>query len=180
MSIEHSTGQSERDDPKNAAFRYQLEFLKLEFDAINKAIARIDDTTAKVKNWTMVAWAGGVALSLGHSELKRYILLTAIIPIPFYYVDAWWRRIQRSFIFRVNKISEFLNGECLQKSFHHQRLMIDFRVLDPRAKQHANTVEYELFTSVWRTMRFRELSVFYVGLALISAALWLSAVWLRW
>ena len=179
MSAPHLPDHLGKENSTGKSFNYQLEFLKLEFDSINKTIARIDDIAGKVKNWAIVTWAGGIALSLGHKELTKYILLTGIVPILFYYVDAWWRRIQRSFIFRVNKISEFLNDQRLLQSFEQQRL-IDFRLLDVRSKHHANTKEYQVFTSVWRTRRFRELSVFYVGLTLISVGLWISVTYLHW
>src|SRR6185369_103858 len=108
-------------DP-NDSFQYQLEFLKLEFDTINKSIERIDGMTQTIKNWAVGAWAGSIAL-LFNAKRPDLIGLTAVLPLVFWFVDAWWRRIQRSFIFRSNKISEFLNGNQLQESFRERRLV---------------------------------------------------------
>jgi uncharacterized membrane protein len=64
---------------KDEAFNYQMEFLKLEFQAINEVIGRIDETAAKVKNWAVVTWAGSMALALGRTnDLKKYLWITAV------------------------------------------------------------------------------------------------------
>ena len=158
-------------EDRDEAFAYQLDFLKLEFGQINDAIGRIDETTAKIKNWAIVTWAGSVGLVLGQSQLHPMLWLTSILPLLFLFVDAWWRRIQRSFIFRVQTISQFLNGPALRESFK-QRHLVGFVVLDPRARHLSKSKEYREFTSVFRTIRFREVAVFYIGLSLLSLVLW--------
>ncbi len=157
------------------ALEYQLEFLKLEFQSINESIGRIDETTGKVKNWAIITWAGGIAVGLGRPELSHYLWLTGTLPLLFFFVDAWWRRIQRSFIFRNRVISDFLNGPMLMESFRQQGV-VGLRLLDPRAKALQDTAEYKDFTSIWRTMRFREVAAFYVGLSLMSVAVWAAVV----
>ncbi len=146
---------------------YQLEFLKLEFDSINDAISRIDETTQGTKNWAVIVWAGSLGISLGNLELRHYAGLTAMIPLLFWFIDGQWRRIQRSFIFRIQRISEFLNGPHLKESFVNQKL-VGLEVLDPRGRKHRNTKEYKRFTSIIRTLRFREVGPFYLGLFAIS------------
>ncbi len=146
---------------------YQLEFLKLEFDSINDAIGRLDITTQGTKNWAVFVWAGSLGISLGNPELRPFVGLTAMIPLLFWYIDGRWRRIQRSFIFRIQKISEFLNGSHLKESFDKQKL-VGLEVLDPRAQKHKNTEEYKRFTSLIRTLRFKEVGPFYLGLFAIS------------
>ncbi len=64
-----TTGVAPALDARDEAFAYQLEFLKLEFGHINDAIGRIDETTAKVKDWAIVTWAGSVGLVLGQQQL---------------------------------------------------------------------------------------------------------------
>jgi len=153
------------------AFVYQLDFLKLEFAANNVTIGRIDEITSKLKNWAILTWAGSITLTLGHLELRKYLGVTAVLPLPFFFVESWMRRIQRSFIFRINKISDFLNDGRLQRSFQERKL-VDFRVVDPRATQHRATHEYKRFTTLWGTMAFREVAAFYLGLSLLSIVIW--------
>lgn len=160
---------------QSESFNYQLEFLKLEFNSINQSIERIDQITQTTKNWAVLTWAGSIALAIGQGDLRRYILLTAVLPMLFWLIDAHWRRIQRSFIYRVQMISDFLNDSRLVESFQ-QRKLIDFTVLDPRGRQYKNTQEYKSFTRVIGTMWFREVAIFYSGLATISVALWLFFV----
>jgi hypothetical protein len=171
MAKSGTTGNTPPPDDRDEAFAYQLDFLKLEFGHINDAIGRLDETTAKVKNWAIVTWAGSVGLVLGQAQLHPMLWLTSILPLLFLFVDAWWRRIQRSFIFRSQTISQFLNGPALRESFK-QRQLIGFVVLDPRAQQLSKSKEYRAFTSVFRTMRFKEVAVFYIGLSLVSLVLW--------
>jgi hypothetical protein len=154
-------------DDDSPVLKCQLDFLKLEFEAINKAIERLDETTQATKNWAVVLWAGSLGVALGKPEMHPYIPITAALPLLFWFIDAQWRRIQRSFIFRSHRISDFLNGPALTKSIENGRLT-DFIVLDLRAGSLRNTPEYRDFTSIRRTCRFKEVGPFYVGLALIS------------
>lgn len=157
-------------DPRSQSFNYQLEFLKLEYGAINEIIKRIDEMTQKNKDWAVLIWAGSISLIISQENLRRYILLTAVLPLLFWFLDAWWRRIQRTCIFRIQKISEFLNGDNLVESFQQKKL-VNFHVLDPRGQQYRNTPEYKDFIGILRTMRFKEVGVFYLGLVFISTAL---------
>ena len=160
--------QGQNTSPDNdPALKYQLEFLKLEFGVINESIGRIDATTQGTKNWAVIIWAGSLGIALGKTELRPYIPLTAILPLLFWYIDAQWRRIQRSFIFRIRRISEFLNGPGLAQAVSTGRLT-DFTVLDPRATKDRDTDEYRNFTSIRRTLRFKEVGPFYLGLVGIS------------
>jgi hypothetical protein len=171
MAKPETTGTAPAPDARDDAFAYQLDFLKLEFEHVTEAIGRIDDTTAKVKNWAIVTWVGSVGLVLGQPQFHPILWFTGVVPLLFFFVDAWWRSIQRSFIFRVQVISTFLNGDHLRESFRHRQLK-GFVVLDPRAQQMAKSPEYRAFTSVFRTLRFKEVAAFYLGLSLVSFVLW--------
>src|SRR5438128_668129 len=109
-----TNGDQPRRDRRS--LEYQLDFLKLEFNAINEAIRRIDQTTQGTKNWAIGVWAGSMGLSLAHADLRNYVPLTAIVPLMFWFIDAYWRHIQRTMIFRIQLISEFLNGPDLSRS----------------------------------------------------------------
>ena len=86
-------------EAREKSFNCQMEFLKLELESINTITGRIDGITQTIKNWCVVIWAGSIALLLAQGQ-KHLIFFTAIVPVLFWFVDAWWRRIQRSFIFR--------------------------------------------------------------------------------
>ena len=149
---------------------YQLEMLKLEIETINGIVDRIDGITQTTKNWAVVTWAGGLGLALQHQELRRFVILTAALPLLFWYIDAVWRRLQARSTYRIAKIREFLNDERLSRSFSLGRLC-DFSVLDPVGTQYKGTAEYEQHVRLGRTLRYREIRVFYLVPALLSAAL---------
>src|ERR1700730_16809976 len=136
-------------DPQARAFAYQLEFLKLEFGSINEIIKRIDEMTQRNKDWAVLIWTGSISLAISQPSLRRYVWLTAVLPLLFWFLDAWWRRIQRSCIFRIQKISEFLNGPDLVLSFQQQRL-VDFHLLDPRSRRYRETEEFKDFVGMLR------------------------------
>ena len=151
------------------SFKYQLDCLKIEIELIDRAIARFDQITQTTKNWAVVTWTGSIALVLGRAELRKYIIFTAVLPLLFWFIDAWWRLLQKRSILRQQKISEFLNDGRLSKSFKQQRL-IEFTVLDPVGRQYLGTQEYRSATRVGRTLLYTEISLFYGGLAFISLA----------
>jgi uncharacterized membrane protein len=154
--------------PQERAFRYQLKTLTLEIELINKTIARFDEHTRATRNWAIVTWAGSIAVCLGSKELRPYIIITVALPILFWLIDARWTALLRAFLYRQNKISEFLNDSRFCQSFERNQL-VDFKLLDPRGRQYKGTAEYEQYVSFRRVMtKYAEVSVFYFGLTLIS------------
>ena len=140
--------------------QYQLEILKLEIDTINGSIRQMDAMTEKIKNWAIVTWAAATGATITTANLNRYIAFTAAIPLAFWFVDAWYRRIQRRFIWRTGQISAFLNDGRLARSFAQQEI-IDFVLFDPASRSSKGQEDYEDFISVRRTMRFGSLYLFY-------------------
>jgi hypothetical protein len=160
-------GNAEKQDKD--AFQFQLDFLKIEVEIIDKAIARLDEITQTTKNWAILIWSGSMAVALGQADLQPYIIYTAVIPLLFWTVDARWRFYLRGFIFRDDKIAEFLNGENLQESFK-QRKIIGMSLFDPRGFQYRKTKEYKEKVNMWRSLKYPEVSTFYLGMSLMSLA----------
>jgi hypothetical protein len=163
-------------DETSPSLTYQLDLLKLEIETINAIIGRHDEITQTTKNWAVVTWAGGVGLCLQHQDLRVYLILTAIIPLLFWFIDAQWRRLQARSTFRVQKIREFLNDDRLTKSFAAGRLY-DFVLFDPVGTQYRNTSEYRDRVSLKRTLRYAEVKVFYSVPMLISIVLGIYFLW---
>src|ERR1043165_10217661 len=72
---------------------FQQEILKQEIEIIDKTIARIDQIQQSMKNWCITIWGGSLYLVvqyLGKSYLL--VLLTAIIPLLFGFIDVVWKR----------------------------------------------------------------------------------------
>lgn len=176
----HSVKQPEHEttNPEIEALQYQLEFLKMEVETINEVVGRIDEITQTTKNWSVITWAGGIALGLGEPTLRPYIAFTAILPMLFWYIDAHWRSLQRRSTFRIARISEFLNSEELIESYKQKKL-IGFTVLDPTGRQYRKDKEYKNFYSIRRTLGFPEVRSFYASLVLISLGLGLFFAFLR-
>ncbi len=152
-------------------FDYQLEFLKKEYDTLNQAIGRMDEATHATKNWTMLIWAGSVSFAMTQDHnLRNYVIFTAIIPLAFWFIDAWWRRIQRQMIFRVNEISSFINGENLSHSFAEKK-MVGIKLLDLRSKNSETQKVRDAFASLKRTMWFKTVYIYYLTMILASVTM---------
>ncbi len=98
----------------------------------------------------------------------------------FWIIDAFWRHLQRRSGFRFLQITEFLNNGDLQKSFQENRL-INFIVMDPVGTQykHKNEnkqeKEYDNYCSLWRTLWYPEIVIFYFGFSVISLIIWVCS-----
>ena len=87
-------------------------------------------------------------------------MLTAVLPLVFWYTDALWRRLQRRSTLRSAKIREFLNSKALQESFA-SRSLVGFVVHDPIGWQYRGSEEYRDWVSMRRTLQYREIAGFY-------------------
>ena len=162
--------KEKKSDAEEQALAYQLHLLEGEIENINTTIARMDEMAQASKNWAISIWTGSIAIMLSQSELREYILVSAIPPFLFWYLDAYFRRLQTRSIYRTQKIREFLNSTKLSKSFQENKL-VDFIILDPTGTQYKGEEEYEKLVSMKRTMKFREVRSFYITLILISLGL---------
>lgn len=149
-------------DPKRV-FDYQLELLKEELAHINGAIRQHDEMTKSIKNWAILTWTATLGVSLKEDSLRPFVAVTAIIPIVFWIVDATFRRIQRSFIIRIEEISAFVNSEKFTVAAK-DRTSINFDLLVMRRKNRA------FKNTLLGTMLFRSVAIFYIGLATCSVA----------
>jgi hypothetical protein len=151
-------------------FEYQLSLIKIEMEMIERTIARMDEITQSIKNWAIVTWAGSVAVLLREPTLRKFIILTIVLPIMFWYSDAIWRQLQKRSIYRQEKISKFLNGEDFIESFKQQKL-INFVTMDPVGRQYRKSKEFQDALKLKWIMRYKEIRYFYGGLIIISVLL---------
>jgi len=149
------------------SYQYLLQILQLEIGIIDHAIARIDDMTKTHRNWAVIIWAGAIGIALGQPDLRKFIIFTAIIPLLFWIVHMRWLHSFLKFVYRENRISEFLNSEDFVKSFK-QRSLKNFKVLDPTGIQHTEEVEYKKYVNMRRVFKFTEIRIFYFGIFSIS------------
>lgn len=157
----------ESNDPRKESFVYQLDLLKMEIEIIDKAIARLDDITQTTKNFAIIIWVGLITVAFADPDFRQYTILTALVPLLFWVLDARWRYFSRGFIFRQDKIAEFLNSDNLVESFAENKL-VGIRVLDPRGAQYRKTEEYRESVNFWRSMQYSEVNIVYIGLSLVS------------
>lgn len=149
-----------RPQSQKEAFLFQLEILKMEIHTIDGIVGRMDEITQTTKNWAILTWAGGLGASLGSADLRKYAVLTALLPIVFWFTDAQWRRLQRRSTFRGAKIREFLNSPALPESFAKGKL-VDFVVHDPIGWQYKGSDEYGKWVSMRKTLQYKEIAWFY-------------------
>lgn len=157
-------------DALRESFQYQLDLLKMEIQSIDNVIARMDEMAQASKNWAITLWTGSIAFTLSQPEIRKFVIVSAITPILFWYMDAYFRRLQTRSIFRMQKIREFLNSKKLTSSFEKNEL-IDFIIYDTTGTQYKGGKEYKKFTSLWRTLGYPEVRNFYFVQILISIAI---------
>lgn len=151
-------------EPKRL-FDIQLELLSNELKAIDGAIRQHDTVALTVKNWAVVTWTASLGFSLKEQELHAFIGYTAVIPALFWLVDGSFRRIQRSFITRVEEISFYLNSEQFAQAAE-SGAPLGFTLGSMRRR----TGKFK--DSLIGTMCFRSVSLLYVGLIACSVAAW--------
>jgi hypothetical protein len=159
---------------------YQVDLLKVEIETINTSIRQMDEICKNIKQWAITLWTATVGGAIATEELRRYLILTAALPILFWFVDTWYRRIQRHFIWRSMEIGEFLNSDDFATSVSQDKLT-GFWLFDPSARRRrvAQKVpsfpekEFEKFIGWSEILWFRSLSILYGGLIAMSVAIWL-------
>ena len=78
------------------SFEYQLDILKLEIETVNASIRQMDKMGESIKNWAILIWAAAIGATITQEKLNPYIALTAVIPLVFWLIDTWYRRIHAS------------------------------------------------------------------------------------
>lgn len=153
---------------------YQLDLLKVELETVNATIRQMDEITKSIKEWTIGLWTAAIGGALATTGLTRYVVFTAVIPLLFWLVDTWHRRIQRKFIWRGMEIGDFVNSDRLERSIAAGAL-VDFEVFDPQARRTSRgaagaetQARFKAFVRWQDVMFFPSLAILYLGLALVS------------
>ncbi len=89
------------------------------------------------------------------------------VPLVFWIVDGSFRRIQRTFISRLQEISGYVNSPEFRLAAE-KGAPLEFRLLLMRRK----TKDFK--NTLLGTMLFRSVSLLYLGLALCSLIAWLT------
>jgi len=146
-------------------FDIQLELLNNELKSIDGAIRQHDAVALTVKNWAVVTWTASLGYSLKEPELHQFVGYTAVIPVVFWFVDGSFRRIQRSFIARVEEISSHLNSaRFVQAAKSGESIGITLGAM----RRHTGKFK----DSFVGTMCFRSVALLYLGLVACSVAAW--------
>jgi hypothetical protein len=145
-------------------FARQFDLLKLEMTLIDSAIRAQDDITKSIKNWAIVTWTASIGFAVTQAPLKRFIWATAFVPMAFWLVDTAFRRVQRSFIVRLQDIATFINSPSFAEAARSDGV-IAFELMKMRNKQ-------GLRTSWLAVMSFRTVFVLYLLMVAGSMLVW--------
>lgn len=147
---------------------YQLELIQSEIGQIQDIIARIDQVSQQIKNWTILIWTGTLSLIIGNSntEIRQLIIFAITIPLLFWVIDGHNRRRQRSFIYRYHKISDYVNSDDFRNSFK-ENVILNFTFLDIRNRYDEVSEEIK-FANLKRSMWFKSMRTFYLGLLFVT------------
>ena len=144
---------------------FQQEILKQEIEIIDKTIARIDQIQQSMKNWAIGLWGGSLAFIIRYIKPDKpfaMILLTAIIPLLFGYIDVIWKQQILKVSYRQRKISDFVSG------FNNEE---NFRILDPIASGYLNSdlkKDFKKQTSFAKAIWYKADGLFYILMILVS------------
>lgn len=155
------------DDPARrleGAFARRLELLKLEMTLIDSAIRAQDDITKSVKNWAIVMWTASIGFAVVQTQLKHFVWATAFVPLAFWLVDTAFRRVQRSFIVRLQDIATFLNSDSFDEAAQSDTAIV-FDVMIMRNNHGPRT-------SWVRVMWFRTVFALYLLMIVGSLLVW--------
>jgi hypothetical protein len=142
---------------------FQKDLLKQEIDIIDKTINRIDQIQQSMKNWTITLWGGSLYFVMQYfKESNSIVMLTAIIPLLFGYIDVVWKRQILKVSYRQKKISDFVSGLTSD---------IEFRILDPIAKSYSTLEDFKLQTSFSKAVWYKADGLFYLMMILVSLVL---------
>ena len=138
---------------------FQQDILKQEIEIIDKTIARIDQIQQSMKNWAITIWGGSLYLIVQYLD-KSYsmILLTAIIPLLFGYIDVVWKRQILKVSYREKKISDFISGIADEKNF---------RILDPISMNYTDS-HFKKQTGFAKAIWYKADGLFYILMILVS------------
>jgi hypothetical protein len=165
-------GNAGNGTPEERSFQFQLEMLSKEIDMIDSFIARLDEQGRAFKNWAILVWGGAIVAVLGQTallDLRKYIFITALVPLLFWAADTRWSYMLRRAVYRLEKISQFITGADFETSFEKSRL-VNFWLFDIRAHKHKP--EFKKKITYLNTMLTRpELYFFYGGQIFLSVAL---------
>lgn len=153
-------------------FNFKLELLKKEIDLINSVIARYDGILFRIKGWTITLWLPIVGWGI-HGKSIPIFLLALFIPIIFCFIELEFKKIQRQYIFRGNKLEKFFrDNEKLKKAFVEQDIPENPGVYDPNAHAIGQlkelSKEYKKKTSYLTILGFRNVYVFYLAMFILT------------
>ena len=146
-------------------FDVQMDFLASELKSIDGAIRQHDEITKTTKNWAVVTWTASIGVALKEPALQPYIWITGVVPLVFWLVDASFRRIQRSFIVRIEQIADYINSQSFREA-----ASTGGPISIPLLAMRVHTGKFK--DSFLGTMCFRSVALLYVGLAVCSFAVW--------
>jgi hypothetical protein len=148
-------------------FDLPWEMLNTEIEHVDGTIRQLDQITMSVKNWAVITWTGSVGVALKEANLHRFVWITAIVPVVFWITDSSFRRIQRSFIYRLQDISRFLESPEFREAAE-KGAPLSFPLLVMRVKNR------KFKNTLLGVMLLRSVGLFYLGLAACSIFVWLG------
>jgi len=141
---------------------FQQDILKQEVEIIDRTIARIDQIQQSMKNWCITIWGGSLYLIIEHfNQSYVMILITAIIPFLFAYIDIVWKQQILKVSYRERKISDFISGFSDEK---------DFRILDPISMNYTDS-HFKKQTSFTKAIWYKADGWFYILMIIVSVVL---------
>lgn len=155
---------------------FKIEILKQEIEIVAKGITHFDNLRHKTKQLVITLWVASLGFGLSQ-EVKWIVVLSLLVPLPFWYLEAIYHANQEGWICRFWAIRTFLReGKYAVAGKNVVRLKScitadnfgDFPIPDYGGDK---TLEQAVFlkeTSIIRNFFKPKMTIFYLPLSLIS------------
>ena len=158
--------------PSKELFSFKLELLKKEIDIITSVIGRYDDILFRIKSWTITLWIAVIGWGLYNTSMI-ILLLAIFIPIIFCFIEVEFKRIQRQYTYRAQKLEKFFrDNKKMKEAFKKKDIPENPGVYDPNAHAIGKLADlekdYKKKTSRLRIIGFPNVNLFYLSMLILT------------
>jgi len=156
-------------------FEYKFEILMNEKDNLHENIRSFEGILFRIKGWAITVYSGTSYVALREDE-PDFLILSVGSTLLFWHLEATYKRFQRTFIVRVNKIEHFLRTKKFSQAVE-TRSFSSLRIPDFQGRHSVKDLDRK--TSVLRVAFFWHTFVLYLTMLVFACGLYAWMVWLE-
>ena len=87
-----------------------MEFVRSEYFHLQKTVEDFDQRALGIKGWSVTVSMAGLVAAFTEKE-PLILLLAAASAIMFWIIEAYWKRFQLAYFFRIRQIEAYMKGD---------------------------------------------------------------------